>query len=140
MDFRYVWTESPIVDVWSSRSTSAAVGVASISASASASASSPSIPTICLGAGSVCTVVMTSLLVPVPVWAGVFAGARLARVVAGRLAVVRSAAFRAGAVRTVLGMRHLLPYARVTADASLGGPRVRCRRRGDGTGRNRLVL
>jgi len=54
--------------------------------------------------------------------------------VAGRAAVVRSAAFRAGAVRTVLGMRHLLPYARVTADASLGGPVIRRRRRGDGTG------
>jgi hypothetical protein len=120
------------VEVWSSRSTSATgaaasvIVSASIIAAASASASSPSIPTISAissAAGSVCTVVMTSLLVPVPVLAGVLAGApRLVRVVAGRAAVVRSAAFRAGAVRTVLGMRHLLPYARVTADASLGGP------------------
>src|SRR6266480_530511 len=132
IDFRYVWTESPIVEVWSSRSTSAtgaaasAGAPASIITAASASASSPSIPTISAissAAGLVCTVVMTSLLVPVPVLAGVFAGAaRLVRVVAGRAAVVRSAAFRAGAVRTVLGMRHLLPCARVTADASLGGP------------------
>src|SRR5215472_8822251 len=77
----------------------------------------PTISAISSGAGSVCVaVVITSLLVPAPVWTGVSAGpaaTRLPEVLVAALAAVRSPAWRSGAAFVVLGMRHLLPGARV---------------------------